>query len=260
MTPAELTPPGEPATALITGAGKRIGAALARALAEDGWRIILHCNHSRAEADALAEDLRALRGQEMAVVEQDLAAHDAGQALMTQCPWTPTLLVNNASMFEEDRLDNFDVEQWDRQMAVNLRAPALLIQAFAARLPGDGNGLIINMLDAKLTALNPDFFSYTISKIAFAGVGELAARALAPRIRVNAIAPSITLVSGPQNRKNFEEARLINALHRGLDVGHLVSAMRYLVETPTVTGQTLTLDAGQRFLALTRDVAYIAES
>lgn len=258
MVPAELTPAHQPPTALITGAAKRIGAAFARALSEDGWNIILHCNSSRAAADALARELESQSRRQVAIVQKDLAEPDAGEAILAQCPMAPTLLINNASIFEEDQLDTFDVERWDRQMAINLRAPTLLTRAFATCLPEGAGGLIVNLLDAKLTALNPDFFSYTISKIGFAGVTELSARALAPRIRVNAIAPSITLVSGPQTRENFEEVRVLNALRRGVDVDDLVRALRYLIQTSTVTGQTLTVDAGQRFLALTRDVAYMA--
>lgn len=261
MVPTELTPADCPPTALITGAARRIGAAFSRALAEDGWNIVLHCNSSRHEADLLAAELAKIYPQQnFTVAQKDLVDPDVGETLLAQCPSPPTLLVNNASIFEEDQLDNFDVALWDRQMAINLRAPALLTRAFAARLPADAGGLVVNLLDAKLSAPNADFFSYTISKMGLAGLVELSARALAPRIRVNAIAPSITLVSGPQSRKNFETVRLINALQRGVDVDDLVAALRYLVQTPTVTGQTLTIDAGQRLLALTRDVAYMAES
>ncbi len=193
------------------------------------------------------------------VVQADLASPTVGADLFAAAPGPVTLLVNNASRFDEDRLADFTVEQWDRHMAVNLRAPALLTQTFAAQLGAAGQGLIVNMLDAKLSALNPDFLSYTVSKIGLAGFAELAARALAPRIRVNAIAPAVTLVSGPQTRENFAAAHVLNPLGRGVEVEHLVAALRYLVATPTVTGQTLTLDSGQRFLALPRDVAYMAE-
>ena len=256
MPPALLTPDDSPPTALVTGGAKRIGAALARALALDGWRVVLHCHRSRAAADALAAELAAGAFPPL-VVAADLAQADAAERIFAQIPTPVSLLINNASRFDEDHLADFSVEQWDRHMAINLRAPALLTQAFAARLDGRTHGLVVNLLDAKLSALNPDFLSYTVSKIGLAGFTELAARALAPKIRVNAIAPSVTLVSGPQTRASFEAAHGMNPLMRGVDVEHLVSALFYLIGTPTVTGQTLTVDSGQRFLALPRDVAYM---
>jgi NAD(P)-dependent dehydrogenase (short-subunit alcohol dehydrogenase family) len=129
----------------------------------------------------------------------------------------------------------------------------------AAALPEGCRGLVVNMSDAKLVSPNPDFFSYTLSKMGLAGLTELAARALAPSIRVNAIAPAVTLVSGPQSRANFARAHVLNPLGRGVEAEHLAAALAFLVTTPTVTGQTLVLDSGQRFLALPRDVAYMVE-
>ncbi|QMW24083.1 SDR family oxidoreductase [Sandaracinobacteroides saxicola] len=251
-----LSPPEFPfpATALVTGGAKRIGAALARALAADGWHVAIHCHQSRADADSLAAELGG------SVVQGDLAHPRIGTDLFAQLAGAPPvrLLVNNASRFDLDHLDDFTAEQWDRHMAVNLRAPALLTQAFAAHL-GSGNGAVINLTDAKLAALNPDFLSYTVSKLGLAGFTELAARALAPRIRVNAIAPAVTLVSGPQTRENFAAAHILNPLQRGVTVDHLVAALRFILATPTLTGQTLTLDSGQRFLGLPRDVAYMID-
>lgn len=257
--PPELTLPGQPPTALVTGGARRVGAAFVRALAADGWRVVIHCNRSRAEADSLAAELAPASAHAPVVVAADLADAAAAAALPAAAPGPLTLLVNNASLFEADTLADFDTPGWSRHMAVNLEAPTRLIRAFARQLPDGAGGLVVNLLDAKLSALNPDFFSYTVSKIGLAGVTELAARALAPRIRVNAIAPAVTLVSGPQSRANFEAAHVLNPLRRGVDVAHLVAALRYLVATPTVTGETLTIDSGQRFLALPRDVAYMVQ-
>ncbi|WP_199553905.1 SDR family NAD(P)-dependent oxidoreductase [Sandaracinobacteroides hominis] len=249
------TADGNPPIALITGGAKRIGAAFCRALAEDGFRVAIHCNRSRAEADELAAELPG----EPIVLQADLASPDIGALLVDALPAPPHLLLNNASLFEEDSLQTLDLELWQRHMAVNLLAPTLLVQAFQRRLPGDARGLIVNLSDAKLAAPNPDFFSYTVSKIGLAGLTELSARTLAPRIRVNAIAPAVTLVSGPQSRANFEKAHVLNPLGRGVHVDDLVRALRYLVATPTITGETLRLDSGQRFLALPRDVAYMVQ-
>ena len=142
---------------------------------------------------------------------------------------------------------------------MNLRAPAFLSQRFAAEA-GEGGGLIVNLLDAKLAFPNPDFFTYTVSKMGLAGLSELSARAFAARnVRVCGIAPSVTLVSGPQSRENFEKVHKLNALRRGVDVKEIVAALRFLVATPTITGQTIMIDGGQRFLGLGRDVQFLEQ-
>ncbi|MGE3395471.1 MAG: SDR family oxidoreductase [Sphingomonas sp.] len=239
-----------PRTAIVTGGAKRIGAALARALAADGWHVLIHCNRSRPEADALA---RELGGRVVQADFADPAAADAIMAALDGLP-PPMLLVNSASRFVLDRLADFDVEGWDAHLDINLRAPALLSRAFAGRVE---RGLIVNLLDAKLAAPNPDYFSYTLSKIGLAGLTELSARALAPRIRVCGIAPSVTLVSGPQSRENFDQVHALNALRRGVAVEEIVGALRFIVATPTLTGQIITIDGGQRFLSLARDVQFM---
>jgi NAD(P)-dependent dehydrogenase (short-subunit alcohol dehydrogenase family) len=246
---------GKSRTAIVTGAARLIGAEIARALATDGWDVLIHYRHSAEEARALAAALPRAR-----IVAADLAAANGADRVIAALDGMPppALLVNSASSFVYDSLDSFSVDAWDMHMAANARGPALLSRAFAAAVPEGQGGLIVNMLDAKLSALNPDFFTYTISKIAFAGVHELLARSLAAsRIRVNAIAPSVTLVSGPQSRENFEKVHALNPLGRGVDVAEIVAALRFLIEVPTITGQTITLDGGQRFLGLTRDVQYL---
>lgn len=243
-----------PRTAIITGGAKRIGAAIARALAEDGWHLLIHCNRSAAEAEALAAELGQAR-----VASADLALVDSASAIFAAAEGLPPvrLLVNNASLFDHDSADDFAVEGWDRHMAVNARAPALLSQAFAAAA-GEGGGVIVNLLDAKLAFPNPDFFTYTVSKMALAGLTELHARVLAhQRIRVCGIAPSVTLVSGPQSRDNFDAVHTLNALGRGVRVEEIVAALRYILATSSLTGQTITIDGGQRFLGLPRDVQFL---
>ena len=239
-----------PRTAIVTGGAKRIGAALSRALAADGWHVLIHCNRSRAEAEALASEIGG------SVVAADFADCDAAGTIMAALDGLPPpmLLVNNASRFVLDQAADFTTESWDAHLDINLRAPALLSQAFAARA---ARGLIVNLLDAKLAAPNPDFFSYTISKIGLAGLTELTARAFAPSIRVCGIAPTVTLVSGPQSRDNFDQVHGLNALGRGVEVGEIVAALRFIIATPTMTGQVITLDGGQRFLSLPRDVQFL---
>ena len=241
-----------PRTAIVTGGAKRIGAAIARALAQEAWHVLIHYNRSREEAEALAAELGG------STVQAELADPGAAAAIMAALGGLPPpgLLVNNASRFVLDSASDFTSESWDAHLDINLRAPALLSQAFAARA---AKGLIVNLLDAKLAAPNPDFFSYTISKMGLAGLTELSARAFAPAIRVCGIAPSVTLVSGPQSRANFDEVHDLNALGRGVDVEEIVAALRFIIATPTLTGQTITLDGGQRFLSLPRDVQFLEQ-
>ena len=240
-----------PRTAIVTGGARRIGAELVRALAADGWHVLIHYRHSRAEAEALAAEVG-----DAAIVEADLADPAAADAIIAAAEALPPLrlLVNNASLFTHDDIADFTPESWAAHLDVNLRAPALLSRAFAARA---GHGLIVNMLDAKLASLNPDFFSYTISKIGLGGLTELCARAFAPHIRVCGIAPAVTMVSGPQSRANFDKVRAMNALGRGIDVAEIVGALRFIVATPTLTGHTILLDGGQHFLSLPRDVQFL---
>ncbi len=238
-------------TAIVTGGAKRIGAEIVRALAADGWHVLIHCNRSQAEAEALAAEVG-----NASLVRADLADPVAADTIVGALDGLPParLLVNNASLFAHDDISDFTAESWAAHMDVNLRAPALLSRAFAGAV---GEGLIVNMLDAKLHGPNPDFFSYTVSKYGLAGVTELTARAYAPDIRVCAIAPSVTLVSGPQSRANFDKVHGLNALGRGVRVEEIVAALRFLIATPSITGHTILLDGGQRFLGLPRDVQFL---
>lgn len=243
---------GSPRTAIVTGGARRIGCTIARALAADGWHVLIH--HHSSDAADLAAEIGA------STVRADLADPGAADAIVAALDGLPPpgLLVNSAAGFELDQLEDFSAAQWDRHMAVNARAPALLTRAFAAAVPDGEGALVVNLLDAKLANPNPDFFSYTISKMALAGLTELSARVLARRgIRVCGIAPSVTLVSGPQTRENFDAVHRLNALERGVTAEQIVEALRYIIATPTLTGQTVVLDGGQRFLGLQRDVQFL---
>jgi NAD(P)-dependent dehydrogenase (short-subunit alcohol dehydrogenase family) len=248
-------------TAIVTGGAKRIGEALVRALSADGWHVVIHCHRSRAQADALAAELG-----NAVVVAADLADPTAADKIIAAAAGLPPLglLVNSASRFAYDRLEDFSVADFDLHMAINLRAPALLTRAFAAALPeaaapATAPGLVVNLLDAKLESLNPDYLTYTLSKIGLAGLTELTARSYAPRLRCVGIAPAVTLVSGPLSRNNFEAVHTLNPLKRGVEVAEIVAALRFIIATPTFNAQTITLDAGQRLLGLPRDVAFMVE-
>lgn len=238
----------ERGTALVTGVRARIGKQIAEALMADGWRVV---GHVREEGDAVPEGVLAVWGD---LSRPDIGAHLYGQIRGD----TPSLLVNSAARFEQDRLGALSSDEFDAHMATNVRAPALIGEAFVAAL--EGEGLIVNILDAKLEAPNPDYLSYTLSKAALSGWTDIAARAWAHEdVRVNAIAPALMMRSGDMSDEEFERVHDFNPLGHGVQPDELVAAIRYLIDAPSVTGKTITLDAGQRFLALPRDVAFIVE-
>jgi NAD(P)-dependent dehydrogenase (short-subunit alcohol dehydrogenase family) len=238
----------ETRTAIVTGGGKRVGEAIVRALLEDGWAVVAHVHQVD---DAVPQ------GSVKAVADLT-EAKCAGRIFAAADGLPPVrLLVNNAARFAFDGFGTASAEEFDAHLKVNARAPMLLIDELARRHPG-GEALAVNMLDSKLAAPNPDFLSYTLSKFALAGLTELAARGLAGRgIRVNAIAPALMLPSGEQDRANFAAVHGYNPLHRGVEVGDVISALRFLIDSASMTGQTLVLDGGQRFMSLARDVQFL---
>lgn len=254
------TRPGEGLTAIVTGAARRIGAVLARGLAADGWHVALHYHASRAEAERLAGEIRAAGGS-AAPLAADLADAEAAAALVDRAAeGAPPLglLVNNASLFEEDRLDSLSAAALDRHHAVNLRAPALLCQAFARRLAATGGeGCIVNLLDNKLFSPNPDYLSYSLSKFALQGLTQMLAMELAPAIRVAGIAPGVALPSGPQSEADFARAQASAPLGRGCTPEQILGALRFILATPAFTGQTIVIDGGQALQRLPRDVAFL---
>jgi NAD(P)-dependent dehydrogenase (short-subunit alcohol dehydrogenase family) len=240
--------PNEPSTAIVTGASRRVGRIVAEALLAEGWSVVAHVHH---DGDEVPKDAVA--------VAADLADEDCAERIFDAADGLPPvrLLVNNAARFAHDAPGAFDSRELDAHMAVNLRAPILLTEALAARHAG-GDALVVNLLDAKLAAPNPDFLSYTLSKQALAGFTELAARAFAPKgIRVNGIAPALMLPSPGQDEANYQAMRDSNPLGRAVGSEDVVAALRYLAATRMVTGEVLTIDGGQRFWALARDVQFL---
>jgi len=236
-------------TAIVTGAGKRVGAVIARALLDDGWAVIAHVHHADDDVPEGATKVVA-----------DLAEPNAPECIFAAAPPSVDLLVNNAARFAWDGFGGFSIAEFDAHMAVNLRAPALLIDKFAAARSG-GDALVVNLLDSKLAAPNPDYLSYTLSKHGLAALTELAARALASQgIRVNGIAPALMLRSSGQSGENFETMHANNPLRRGVEPGDVVAALRYLVGATAVTGQMITIDGGQRFMSLERDVQFLGDA
>jgi NAD(P)-dependent dehydrogenase (short-subunit alcohol dehydrogenase family) len=236
-------------TAIVTGAGKRVGAEITRALLADGWSVVAHVHNARDEVP---------EGAVKAVA--DLADIACAEEIFAAAAGLPAvrLLVNNAARFAWDGPGEFSPAEFDAHMAVNVRAPALLIEKFAQAHDGSVDALVVNLLDAKLAAPNPDYLSYTLSKHALAGLTELAARALARTgIRVNGIAPALMLRSSGQSEENFELMHANSPLRRGVEPADVIAGLRYLIEARSVTGQVLVIDSGQRFMGLERDVQFL---
>lgn len=235
-------------TAIVTGAGKRVGEAIARALIADGWIVLAHVRR---------EDDRVPEGAVKVVA--DLSEPGCAETIFAAAAALPParLLINNAARFAWDGFGDLDCSEFDSHMAINVRAPALLIEQFAKQHLG-GDGLVVNLLDSKLLGSNPDFLSYTLSKHALGALTELAARALAPRgIRVNGIAPALMLRSNGQSEENFQAMHANNPLRRAVEPKDVVQAIRYLAEAGAVTGQVISIDSGQQFMGLSRDVQFL---
>ena len=251
------TPSDSRGAALITGAARRIGRALALAMAGAGYDIAIHCLNSGAEAETLAAEIAAL-GRRACVLTADLADEDQvrGLAEAARTALGPvTLLINNASAFEDDRLETFDPATWRTHMEVNLHAPLLLAQAFAAGLPEGRTGQIINLLDQRVWKPNPQFFTYSLSKAALWTATRTMAQSLAPRIRVNAIGPGPTLPSIHQTPELFGAEAANIPLQRRTETADIVAAALYLIDAGSVTGQMVAVDGGQHLAWLTPDIA-----
>ncbi len=233
-------------TALVTGAGRRIGRALALTLARRGFDLVLHCLASTAETLTLAAEIRAL-GRRTAVLVADLAREEETRGLVPAavCALGPLdLLVNNAAVFLEDPAAE-ERAVWNRQLGINLRAPVVLARDFAGQLPEDSEGLIVNLLDSRLARPTANYLSYTVSKAGLAAATRVLAKALAPRIRVNAIAPGPVLPAPDMEEEAF--ARIVRAtpLRRRPSPEEIAAALIFFLEAPSVTGETLLVDGGQ---------------
>ncbi len=240
----------------MTGAGKRIGKALALAAGRAGYDVAVHYRSSGAEAEAVAAEIRAM-GRTAAAVYADLSDAPActgliGRAALEVGPLT--LLVNSASLLKDDRAQSVTGEGFDALIAANLRAPVLLARAFAASLPADRTGLIVNMIDQRVWRLTPQLFSYTLSKAALWTATQTLAQALAPRIRVNAIGPGPVLGSVLQAPGEFEAEAAAIPLARAIDPEEIAAALTYLIDAPSVTGQMIAVDGGQHLAWLTPDI------
>lgn len=252
--------------ALVTGASKRLGRAMAIELARLGYDVAVHYSSSAEEAEETAAEIRAL-GRQAVTLQADLLDDSQSEALISRAAealGTPiACLVNNASIFEHDSLETATSDSWNRHIGSNLRAPFWLTQAFAAQAPEpvtDENGeprsraLVVNMIDQRVRKLTPEFMTYTIAKAALWTFTQTAAQGLAPGIRVNGIGPGPTLQGGRQDSGKFRKQREATLLNRGANSEDICGALRYFVQSPAVTGQLLCIDGGQHLAWETPDV------
>ncbi len=253
-------------TALVTGAGKRLGQAMALGLAKAGHDV---CVHYAGSADGAAETVREIEamGRRAVALQADLLSEADTASLLPRAGGAMgepiTVLVNNASIFEYDSIETATRESWDRHLESNLRAPFVLTQALAAQIPGpvtDENGepvaqgLVVNMIDQRVRKLTPEFMTYTIAKMGLWAFTRTAAQALAPKVRVNGIGPGPTLRGGRQTEEHFAAQRAATILNRGSEPESIVKALIYLLDAKAVTGQLICVDGGQHLGWETPDV------
>ena len=248
-------------TALVTGGARRIGAAIAEDLAENGFAVAIHCNRSTAEAHALAARING-RGGNAIVLSADLTEMSQAERVVDKAAAAlgpVRLLVNNASIFREDTPAEPDFALWDRHFAVHVKAPALLTARLAAQLPDGADGLVVNMIDQRVWKLTPGYFSYTLSKSALWTATRTLAQAFAPRVRVNAVGPGPAVASERQSPADFQAQLDGLIMQRGPELGEFGATIRYLWEARSVTGQMIALDGGQHLAWQTPDVTGIVE-
>ncbi len=243
---------------LVTGAGKRIGRGIAEGLAADGWAVVLHHNRSGEDARALAAEIETAGGRAVALGADLADAAATGTLVPAACAAFGRLdaIVNNASLFEKDTATTLDPALFDAHMAVNARAPAQLTRDLANALPAGRTGCVVNVLDQKLWNMNPDFLSYTISKVALLGFTRAMAMALDPKVRVCGVSPGLTLPSGNQTRERFDEIHDRTPLGRGNTVEDVVQAIRFVLDSPGLNGVTVMADGGQHMESSPFDVLF----
>jgi NAD(P)-dependent dehydrogenase (short-subunit alcohol dehydrogenase family) len=249
---------------LITGGALRLGAAICEAFAEDGWHVICHYRYAKKEAIQLTESMK-LQGYKFDCIYADISTEDSRVNLIekvTELFGLVTCLINNASLFLPDDGMSFNHSELLRQMEVNYFAPLSLTRLMAKRIAVEKhllNASVIHILDQKVFNLNPDYFSYTLSKLSLERAVSLQAQAIAPHVRVCGVAPGLLYVSGPQNEENFELAAKTNLMRRPTNPKDVANACIFLANTESITGTTISVDNGQHLVPLSRDIMFVVE-
>ena len=245
---------------IITGAATRIGAAIAKKLSEPGKEIVIHYNKSKLKAENLKKDLQK-KGVKVYLIKGDLSKEKDVYKVVKYAKSKLgyfDCLVNNASIFENDKLENFSTDGWGKHLRTNLRTPALLSREFAKNIKGKNNN-IINIIDQRVFKLTPYFFSYTISKTGLYTLTKTSAMSLAPYIRVNGIAPGPTIKNKRQSEKHFKRQYLATPLKKQVDVDEICNAVDFFIKNRSITGQILAIDSGQNLNWQTPDIMSVKE-
>ncbi len=245
---------------IITGGATRIGAAIARKLSGDNKEILIHYNKSKSEAESLKKDLQK-NGTKIYLVKGDLSKETDVNKIIKFAKFKLKYfdcLINNASLFENDKLENFSTKDWGKHLRTNLRTPALLSKEFAKNVKG-GNNNIINIIDQRVFKLTPFFFSYTISKTGLYTLTKTSAMSLSPKIRVNGIAPGPTIKNKRQSKNHFKKQYLATPLKKQVDVKEICNAVDFFIKNRSITGQVIAIDSGQSLNWQTPDIMSIKE-
>ena len=240
---------------IITGGATRIGAAIAKKLSGNKVEIVIHFNKSRTKAIALKKELEK-NGTKIHLVKGNLnKEEDIKKIIKSSKKYLKYFdcLINNASMFENDKLENFSSESWNKHLNINLKAPALLTREFAKNVKGKNNN-VINIIDQRVFKLTPFFFSYTLSKTGLYTLTKTSAMSLAPKIRVNGIAPGPTIKNKRQSKIHFKKQFLATPLKQQVNVNEISNAVDFFIKTSSITGQVISIDSGQSLNWQTPDI------
>jgi NAD(P)-dependent dehydrogenase (short-subunit alcohol dehydrogenase family) len=257
--------------ALVTGGGVRLGREICLAFAQAGWNVACHYNHSQSAALSVCDEVRAMGVDALAVqgaLDDEMSCRQIFDAVVATTKHHLRCIVNNASLFVPDTGDKFDEAQAMAQLKVNLMAPMHFGKwltelhrepSLSANQTRQAKPSLVHVLDQKVFNLNPDYFSYTLSKLALERAVSLQAQSLAPTVRVNAVSPGLMYLSGPQSQENFDRAAQVNLLQQAINPADVARSVVFLAESASTTGTTLRVDNGQHLIPLERDVMFVVE-